>query len=61
VRVGAAQQLTVNGVQLLPNMRAGGRSMNVVALYVENVDIKASGRRNKSVTFRSGWLKVDPF
>jgi len=38
--VGAAQQLTRNGVQLLPIMRAGGwRSVNVVAQYIENVDI----------------------
>jgi integrase/recombinase XerD len=40
LRVGAAQQLTMNGVQLLPIMRAGGwRSFNIVARYVENVDI----------------------
>lgn len=40
LRVGAAQQLTINGIQLLPIMRAGGwRSMNVVARYIENVDI----------------------
>lgn len=44
LRVGAAQQLTINGVQLLPIMRAGGwRSMNVVARYVENVDINVWG------------------
>ncbi|WEK03797.1 MAG: tyrosine-type recombinase/integrase [Candidatus Devosia phytovorans] len=44
LRVGAAQQLTLNGVQLLPIMRAGGwRSMNVVARYVENVDINVWG------------------
>jgi len=40
LRPGAAQQLTINGVQLLPIMRAGGwRSMNVVARYMGNVDI----------------------
>jgi integrase/recombinase XerD len=40
LRVGAAQQLTMNGVQLLPIMRAGGwRSFNIVTRYVENVDI----------------------
>lgn len=40
LRVGAAQQLTMNGVQLLPLMRAGGwRSTNIVARYVENVDM----------------------
>ncbi len=40
LRVGAAQQLTINGLPLLPIMRAGGwRSVNVVARYVENVDI----------------------
>ncbi|SEQ31946.1 Site-specific recombinase XerD [Devosia sp. YR412] len=44
LRVGAAQQLTINGVQLLPIMRAGGwRSTNVVARYVENVDINVWG------------------
>lgn len=40
LRVGAAQQLTINGVQLLPIMRAGGwKSFNVVARYVENVEM----------------------
>jgi len=40
LRVGAAQQLTLNGVQLLPIMRAGGwRSVNIVARYIENVDV----------------------
>ena len=44
LRVGAAQQLTINGVQLLPIMRAGGwRSTNIVARYVENVDINVWG------------------
>jgi integrase/recombinase XerD len=44
LRVGAAQQLTLNGVQLLPIMRAGGwRSFNIVARYVENVDINVWG------------------
>jgi integrase/recombinase XerD len=44
LRVGAAQQLTMNGVQLLPIMRAGGwRSTNIVARYVENVDINVWG------------------
>jgi hypothetical protein len=41
LRVGAAQQLAINGVQLLPIMRAGGwRSTIIVARYVENVDMK---------------------
>jgi len=44
LRVGAAQQLVMNGVQLLPIMRAGGwRSMNVVARYIENVDVNVWG------------------
>ena len=38
--VGAAQQLTIDGVQLLPIMRAGGwKSFNVVARYIENVEL----------------------
>ena len=45
LRVGAAQQLTMNGLQLLPIMRAGGwRSVNVVARYVENVDMNVWGQ-----------------
>jgi len=44
LRVGAAQQLTMNGVQLLPIMRAGGwRSVNIVARYIENVDVNVWG------------------
>lgn len=44
LRVGAAQQLVMNGVQLLPIMRAGGwRSMNIVARYIENVDVNVWG------------------
>jgi integrase len=40
LRVGAAQQLTLEGRDILQIMRAGGwRSMSVVARYVENVDI----------------------
>lgn len=40
LRVGAAQQLTLNGNGLLQIMRAGGwRSVAVVARYVENVDL----------------------
>ncbi|MFD2648772.1 tyrosine-type recombinase/integrase [Devosia albogilva] len=39
LRVGAAQQLTLDGKGILQIMRAGGwRSMNVVARYVENID-----------------------
>lgn len=42
-RVGAAQQLTINGLQLLPIMRAGDwRSTNIVARCVENMDSPAS-------------------
>jgi len=45
LRVGAAQQLTIIGVQLLPIMRAGGwRSTNVVARHVENVDMNVWGQ-----------------
>jgi integrase/recombinase XerD len=40
LRVGAAQQLLLNGRRILQVMRAGGwRSMNVVARYVENVHL----------------------
>lgn len=40
LRVGAAQQLILNGYGILPIMRAGGwRSMNTVARYIEHVDI----------------------
>jgi site-specific recombinase XerD len=40
LRVGAAQQLTLDGHDILQIMRVGGwRSMSVVARYVENVDI----------------------
>jgi Site-specific recombinase XerD len=40
LRVGAAQQLTVDGHGILQIMRAGGwKSMNVVARYIENVDL----------------------
>jgi site-specific recombinase XerD len=40
LRVGAAQQLTLEGRGILQIMRVGGwRSMNVVARYVENMDI----------------------
>jgi integrase/recombinase XerD len=40
LRVGAAQQLTIDGHGVLQIMRAGGwRSMNVVARYIKNVDL----------------------
>lgn len=40
LRVGAAQQLTINGFGLPQIMRAGGwKSVNVVARYIENVDL----------------------
>lgn len=40
LRVGAAQQLTINGFVLPQIMRAGGwKSVNVVARYIENVDL----------------------
>jgi integrase/recombinase XerD len=40
LRVGAAQQLTLDGHGAVQVMRAGGwRSMNVVARYIENVDL----------------------
>jgi Phage integrase family. len=44
LRVGAAQQLVLNGRGILEIMRAGGwRSINVVARYVENVDLDIWG------------------
>lgn len=40
LRVGAAQQLTLDGKDILQIMRVGGwRSTNVVARYIENVDV----------------------
>ena len=40
LRVGGAQQLTLNGYSLLVVMRAGGwKSMTVVARYIEHLDI----------------------
>lgn len=40
LRVGAAQQLVLDGHGILKIMRVGGwRSMNVVARYVENLDV----------------------
>ncbi|RYE70771.1 MAG: hypothetical protein EOO81_07355 [Oxalobacteraceae bacterium] len=40
LRIGAAQQLTINGNGILQIMRAGGwRSVAVVARYIENVDL----------------------
>lgn len=40
LRVGGAQQLTLNGHSLLIIMRAGGwKTMNVVARYIEHLDI----------------------
>lgn len=44
LRVGGAQQLTLNGHGLLVIMRAGGwKSMNVVARYIEHLDIDVWG------------------
>jgi len=41
MRVGCAQDLNRNRFDLLTIMRAGGwRSMNVVARYVEKVDLR---------------------
>lgn len=40
MRVGAAQDMTANGLDILPIMRCGGwKSANVVACYVQNVEI----------------------
>jgi hypothetical protein len=39
-RVGAAQDMIVSGLSILPIMQAGGwKSMNVVGRYVENADL----------------------
>ncbi|WP_425290640.1 tyrosine-type recombinase/integrase [Devosia lucknowensis] len=44
LRVGAAQQLTLNGLGLPQIMRAGGwKSADVVARYIENVDLDVRG------------------
>lgn len=41
MRVGAAQDMVVAGMGLLPIMKTGGwKSANVVARYVQNVDIQ---------------------
>lgn len=40
MRVGAAQDMVVNGADILPIMRSGGwKSINVVARYVQNVEL----------------------
>lgn len=40
MRVGAAQDMVANGADILPVMRSGGwKSINVVARYVQNVDL----------------------
>lgn len=45
MRVGAAQDLMVDGVGLLPIMQAGGwKSMNVVGRYVEHAEIALHGK-----------------
>ena len=45
MRVGAAQDLMVDGVGLLPIMRAGGwKSMNIIARYVEHAEIAMCGQ-----------------
>jgi hypothetical protein len=44
LRVGGAQQLTLDGHGLLVIMRAGGwKSMNVVGRYLEHLDIDVWG------------------
>lgn len=48
MRVGAAQDMVANGADILPVMRSGGwKSINVVARYVQNVELAklASWRR----------------
>ena len=42
MRVGAAQNMIVSGLSILPIMQAGGwRSMNVVGRYVENANLNS--------------------
>ena len=44
LRIGAAQQLTIDGVGMLAIMRVGGwRSISVVARYIENADLDVWG------------------
>ena len=47
MRVGAAQDMVANGADILPIMRSGGwKSINVVARYVQNVELmKLAGWR----------------
>jgi integrase/recombinase XerD len=41
MRVGAAQDMVANGADILPIMRSGGwKSVNVVARYVQNIELK---------------------
>jgi integrase/recombinase XerD len=46
MRVGAAQDLIVSGLGVLPIMQAGGwKTMNVVGRYVENANLAPLLRR----------------
>ena len=48
MRVGAAQDLMISGVGLLPIMRAGGwKSMNVIGRYVEHAEVMLHGQMRR--------------
>ncbi len=50
MRVGAAQDLIVSGLGVLPIMQAGGwKTMNVVGRYVENANLAPLLRRAREV------------
>jgi len=48
MRVGAAQDLMISGVGLLPIMRAGGwKSMNIIGRYVEHAEVMLNGQMRR--------------
>jgi integrase len=55
MRVGAAQDMIVSGLSVLPIMQAGGwRSMNVVGRYVENANLNPLLEKARAATRKSG-------
>jgi integrase/recombinase XerD len=49
MRVGAAQDMIVSSLSILPIMQAGGwKSMNVVGRYVENADLSSLMEKARS-------------
>ena len=55
MRVGAAQDMIVSGLSILPIMQAGGwRSVNVVGRYVENANLNPLLEKARAAMRRSG-------